>query len=152
MQLTYHHEDYIYEADTGTLISPHGNILRGKTVHLKSGSTTRSRFIWFIVHGEWPKGHIVHLDGNSKNDCLGNLRDMPINHKQCYNKQKKWKGLFFYSRNTIRPWIVRITTADKKRKIVGNYKTQEEAIKAHKIAVQERDTEILKKANQNAKT
>lgn len=34
------------------------------------------RLAWFYVHGEWPKGHIDHLNGDKSDNRLCNLRDV----------------------------------------------------------------------------
>ena len=38
------------------------------------------RLAWLYVHGEWPKGHLDHIDRNQTNNAIGNLR--PCSHAE----------------------------------------------------------------------
>lgn len=31
------------------------------------------RLVWFLVHGEWPDGRLIHLDGDKRNNWIENL-------------------------------------------------------------------------------
>jgi hypothetical protein len=44
------------------------------------------RLAWLMVHGEWPKGEILHLNGKTADNRLVNLRDVP--HKVISNNRK----------------------------------------------------------------
>ncbi len=49
---------------------------RGVTrIGIDGWTYTAGRLAWFYVHGTWPVGTLEHLDGNSANDALDNLRD-----------------------------------------------------------------------------
>jgi hypothetical protein len=45
------------------------------------------RLVWAIVHGEFPKGQIDHINGNRSDNSLNNLRDVT----QQQNAQNKTK-------------------------------------------------------------
>jgi hypothetical protein len=48
------------------------------------------RIIWAIVHGEFPKGHIDHINGERADNRIDNLR--VVTHQQnVHNQQKKNK-------------------------------------------------------------
>lgn len=34
------------------------------------------RLAWLLHYGSWPSGEIDHLDGNPRNNCIANLRDV----------------------------------------------------------------------------
>jgi hypothetical protein len=44
------------------------------------------RLAWLMVHGDWPKGEIDHINGRKADNRLHNLRDVP----PALNQQNKW--------------------------------------------------------------
>jgi HNH endonuclease len=80
-------ENVIYEPETGVFLwrkramgRTLGRVLGTKNwdgyVIIKVNQTPcyAHRLAWFHFHGEWPKGHIDHIDGNRSNNAIANLR------------------------------------------------------------------------------
>lgn len=76
-------ELFRYEPDTGRLFrryrgaerlieSPAGPYAK---VTYRGARYEAHRVIWLIVHGRWPDGCIDHINGNSRDNRLANLRD-----------------------------------------------------------------------------
>lgn len=94
------------------------------------------RTIWAIVHGEWPKGQIDHIDGNPANNRLENLRDVPeyLNHRNVARKlgaKAPYNGVEYSPRH--KKWRARIHY-DGLTRHIGLFPTLEEAIAARKAA------------------
>ena len=95
------------------------------------------RVIWCMVYGEWPPCEIDHINHNSADNRLANLR-------LADSTQNKWnirrhgrntsghKGVD-YDKRTNR-WVARISVY-KKRIHFGKFVTKEEAIAAREAAV-----------------
>lgn len=45
------------------------------SVGIKGKSYKASHLAWFYMHGSWPRGVIDHLNGNTKDNSIANLRD-----------------------------------------------------------------------------
>ena len=45
------------------------------------------RIAWLLTHGSWPSQMIDHIDGNTSNNALSNLRDVDNKTNQC-NRHK----------------------------------------------------------------
>jgi len=67
--------------------APKGKVYRHVRVN---GKLYRAhRLIWLLVHKVWPENQIDHIDGNSLNNRLENLRD--VTHAENGRNQKKRK-------------------------------------------------------------
>ena len=74
------------------------------------------RLIWFLVHGEWPKNEVDHIDGNKSNNRIENLRDVTKSQNQQNRLKTKqnssgYKGVFFHAKSN--KWIAKITLNKK---------------------------------------
>lgn len=94
------------------------------------------RVIWAIVSGEWPKFDIDHIDGNSLNNCIENLRD--VTHRiNCQNLKlpaDNASGHIGVSWNKDACKWVSYITANGERISLGYFEWKEEAIQARKLA------------------
>lgn len=43
------------------------------SIHVDSELYTGHRLAWLYVHGEFPKGHLTHIDGDKTNNSIANL-------------------------------------------------------------------------------
>ena len=94
---------YDYDADTGLLV----NKRRGKAVKgTKHTGTKYWRFdfkyygrskhlfyhlaVWAWHHGRLPEGQIDHIDGNERNNCIENLREVN-GHENQMNTLHDWQ-------------------------------------------------------------
>lgn len=93
------------------------------------------RLAWLYMNGEWPKGHIDHIDCNPGNNAFKNLRDASrsINAR---NQRRAHKGtpsgLLGVSRNHG-GWVAKIS-ANGVKTYIGTYRTKEEAHAAYMAA------------------
>jgi hypothetical protein len=91
------------------------------------------RLAWLMVHGEWPQGEILHLNRNTTDNRLDNLRD--VSHKVITNNKKNNTGLpegIFY--NNSRGLFMAFLPWGSKRKYLGQFKKIETAIRVVKAA------------------
>ena len=128
-----------YKADEGVFlwkISPSYRVSAGMVaghlhasgyVHLQIANRqiAAHRVAWALIHGEWPKNQIDHIDGNKSNNRIVNLRD--IGAKENTQNQRRCKssnlssGLLGVSRNRDK-WQAQIKTGGV-RVHIGTYDT-----------------------------
>lgn len=87
------------------------------------------RLIWFMHHGEWPKHHIDHIDGNGLNNRMENLREATASQNMMNTRLRSdntsgVKGVSFdKSKGKWHAYI----NINRKRKNIGYFDTFEEA-------------------------
>jgi hypothetical protein len=125
-----------YNPDTGVFIW-----VKGLYKSVKSGSTAGAthsqgyeqicinrkryyshRLAWFYVNKKWPEYNIDHIDGDTSNNKINNLRDV----KQVENARNRHRvrsdsstGIRGVSRHGNKYRFV--ATVDKSRKVIGTY-------------------------------
>lgn len=96
------------------------------------------RAIWAIKHGQYPSGHIDHVNGDRTDNRIQNLRDTTREQNQRNLKMNARNrsgqvGVFWHSR--AKRWWAYIGSG-KTRRTIGYYVTKAEAIAA-RLAAQE---------------
>lgn len=104
-------------------------------VMLKGKSYLAHRLAWLIVHGEWPRGEIDHINGVRVDNRMSNLRAVSRNensqnlHKApSNNKSSGLLGASFVKQ--CGRWVARIRV-DGKRIHLGHFATAEQAHQAY---------------------
>lgn len=57
-----------------------------KVIHLNKKNYYTHRLAWLYVYGSWPKNHIDHINGNTDDNRIENLRD--VTHRQNNGNKK----------------------------------------------------------------
>jgi len=101
-------------------------------IFLKGKSYLSHRLAWFMVHGSWPIGEIDHVDGNSNNNSLANLRQASSSENK-FNKSRPISntsgatGVKFIGR--LNKWLAEAWVY-KKHYSLGCYSSFDEAVAA----------------------
>jgi hypothetical protein len=98
------------------------------------------RVIWFYMTGEWPKGEIDHINGNTIDNRWENLRDVThINNCRNQRIRKNNKsgvpGVYWHKASS--KWGVNIIDNNGKQIDLGYFNNFEEAIVVRKSAEEE---------------
>lgn len=133
-----------YEADTGVFIwkvmlahrrkpgEVAGNFTHGYIeIGINNCSYRAHRLAWLHVYGEWPTGHIDHIDGNRANNAIANLRDV-TNQTNAQNRHSvsqikrtsDYLGVTWNSANQC--WMAQIKHCGKNM-YLGQYSSEREA-------------------------
>lgn len=135
-----------YDAETGVFTwasSPNRNDLVGKTA---GGVTERGyikiridgikhrahRLAWLYVHGRWPEDRIDHINGDSTDNRIANLREARQFENGQNRKASKSSaaGLLGVSKQAYGKWVA-VICLRRKRYNLGSFNTPEEAHQAY---------------------
>lgn len=94
------------------------------------------RLAWLFVHGRWPNGQIDHINGNTSDNRIVNLREATnsqnmMNRKLNANSQSGAKGVSFHQGS--QRWRARLQL-NGKRIHLGDFKNKEAAEIAYEAA------------------
>lgn len=122
-----------YDPLTGIFKSrKHGGVIgsNGKyvVVYVAGRSYLGHRLAWLYVCGEWPTNQIDHIDGNTRNNQISNLREASDieNHQNT-----KCLGYHYHAR--AKGYCAQIKI-NKRQKYLGTFKTADAARAAYEAA------------------
>jgi len=89
------------------------------------------RLIWFYHYGEWPKNEVDHIDRNTSNNRIKNLRDVPraVNLWNSLGRAANGKGVMKLKSGRYHTRIYRGSQLS-----LGTFDTKEEAQEAYNVA------------------
>jgi hypothetical protein len=95
------------------------NTMRYRQVRVVAGHPAyrTSRLIWTYMTGEWPKGVIDHINGDTHDERWCNLRDVSQSDNVAFGAQRKGKTLpkgltKYYSRIMVRAGQLKLGVVD----------------------------------------
>lgn len=102
------------------------------------GKPFKSHLIsWVLNYKAFPSKHIDHIDGNTQNNIIDNLRE--VSHREnCMNRNYHREGKLVGTRKDKNVWTARIRVKNKRFNL-GRYSSEEEAHLAYLFAVEEFD-------------
>lgn len=95
-------------------------------IHINNTKYYAHRLAWMYVYGFFPKGQIDHIDGNTLNNAISNLR---VATQSQNNINKITKGYSYFPKRK-KPYMVSICVNNKK-KFIGYYASPQEAQEAY---------------------
>ena len=137
-------EEYLsafsYRLD-GTLMNKHGREVGSYTkkygrLCTKFGELLMPRVLWWMHYGKWPVGEIDHIDGNTHNDAIDNLRDCSRDenskNRRAYSSNLSgYKGVYpIKYKGVVRSYGAKIQ-CDRKPHYLGSFQTAREAAEAY---------------------
>jgi hypothetical protein len=112
---------------------PDGRIV----VRINGNLYMRYRISWLLATGAWPVGEIDHINGDSADDRLSNLRDVPrqVNQQNIRSalgtkKSTNMLGVYKNKPGRAKPWRAAISDQGK-QVYLGAFDTEEEAHEAY---------------------
>jgi hypothetical protein len=104
-------------------------------VKVMGRSLLEHRVVWFLVHGEWPKGEIDHINGVKDDNRIENLRD--VDHRTNLQNQRRARkdnacgALGVYQIKRSGKWHAQILRGPGESRHIGTFGTKEQAAAAY---------------------
>lgn len=94
------------------------------------------RLAWLITYGKWPDGQIDHINRDTGDDRIDNLRDVTQseNKKNCgiyCNNSSGYRGVSFDK--SREKWVAHINLGNGKKKRIGRFNSAEDAAMALEV-------------------
>lgn len=105
-------------------------------LHTKFGTLSLSRVLWWMHYGRWPEGEIDHIDGDTHNNSLDNLRecsrDENAKNRRAYSSNTSgYKGVYpIRYKGEVVKFCAKIQS-DNRSYYLGSFDTAEEAAVAY---------------------
>lgn len=130
---TKHHKNLV-GLEAGTKRAGTSNSKFYWHVKIDSIPLKRSHLVFLFANGRWPEQQIDHINGNSLDDRIENLREVTAtqnawNHKSRRKKSNLPMGV---RKLTSGQYQARIT-CNKKQFVIGNFKTVQEASAIYQV-------------------
>lgn len=93
------------------------------------------RLAWLIIYGKWPDGQIDHINRDTGDDKIKNLRDVTqsVNKSNCKIYRNNTSGFCGVSFDKQRKkWVANMSNNNGKKKKIGRFDT---AIAAHEAII-----------------
>lgn len=115
-------------------------------IRLKGRKRYAHRLAWLYVHGTWPTGYIDHIDGNTSNNRMSNLRVVThaqnnINRRLRNDNTSGCKGVTWDSQH--KKWRVQVRR-EGARKYQALFLRLEDARTASEAAIKEQHGEFAR--------
>jgi len=100
----------------------------------------RSRVIFAMAHGRWPEPALDHIDGDSLNDALSNLRECTLSQNGANQRRDAREAVTGLPMGVYRTrqgrFMARMTCRGRTRNL-GTFATTEAALAAYQVAKKE---------------
>lgn len=117
-----------------------GRVSRYLVIRVHYSLFLAHRIAWLVYYGVMPPGIVDHIDGNTLNNKIDNLR-LASGSQNCQNTRRRsdnksgYKGVSWDGINA--KWVARIRIPGGKYKNLGRYATPLEAHRAYQVAANE---------------
>jgi len=143
-------EEYLttfsYRTD-GTVFNKHGREVGSYTQKYgrfctRFGTIKMSRLVWWCHYGVWPDGEVDHIDGDTHNDSVDNLRvcsrgENAKNRRAYKTNSSGYKGVYPVEyKGEVRYYGAKIQNEGKSH-YLGYFKTKEDAAEAYNKAAED---------------
>ena len=118
----------------GQVAGSHDSTTNRRRIIVDGSRQWAYRIAWAISTGKWPTNEIDHINGNSMDDRLSNLREA-TRTQNARNRapEQSLKGVTRTRDRSTKPWKAQISINGSNRHL-GIFDTPEEAHRAYRIA------------------